>query len=282
MANFVVNPKDKKYYTNWEGEPTGYVIQPYPNTGGYYYLDSFVVYCTNDNLEEALEKLVAYLSKDSDLKEAYLKTQQELVDEGIDLENDEYYQYVDATMEGADQPYYINIVDLYASELDSGWRASKMLKDTKLKESRNRRRLNSVSKIRKLNEFYGDGWNNEIDEETLADWVATGEVEDDWNGGYSVELFNKNDGNTYWLDCQKDSYGDWEVDWNQYIFRNNSGDRWVERVQKNVANFDSAMSIALYQLELYLKQQSKDGLEERYKNRIRRKKMYESKKKTNW
>ena len=118
MKVITINPQDRDdYYVDWLEESTGYLLYPY--AGGYSYIDCFRVYCNQDDMEQALETLVAYLCKDDDLRETYLRTTQELEDEGIDPEESEYWLYIDATMEGADQPYYINILDMRIVDLTS-------------------------------------------------------------------------------------------------------------------------------------------------------------------
>ena len=139
---------------------------------------------------------------------------------------------------------------------------------------------NEEKKNRMICEYYSDVWGVEVDEETIADWYATGEVEEqDFGHGdiwYSVKLHNKNDGLDYWLDSHFDKYGELDADWNQYIFYNTRTDNWRERVQDNIANFDSAMGLVDYEVDKYLASKNKDKLKENYWNRskVRAKKKY--------
>jgi hypothetical protein len=263
MKLITVNPQDRDdYYVDWLEDSTGYLLYPY--AGGYNYIDCFRVYCKNNDLEHALEILVAYLCKDDDLRETYLRTSHELEDDGVNTEENETWLYIDATMEGADQPYYIDILDMYATELTSP-EAKKV--------------LSNLQENKKLNEFYSDVWNAEIDEETLADWQSTGKIEEQIFGEddiwYSVKLHNNNDDLDYWLDAQYDKYGDLVVEWNQYIFYNNRTDKWRERVQDNIANFNSAEDLVNYEIGRYLASKNKNALKERdysqSKTRVNRK-----------
>ena len=137
-----------------------------------------------------------------------------------------------------------------------------------------------MKKNRMICEYYSDVWGVEVDEETIADWYATGEIEEHNFGKgdiwYSVQLHNKNDGLDYWLDASYDKYGDLDVDWNQDIFYNTRTDKWRERVQDNIANFDSAMGLVDWEIEKYLASKNKDKLKENYWNRskVRAKKKY--------
>lgn len=87
----IINPEDADYYDNrlWEVALWG---------GVGYYLDTFQVYA--DSAETALEIIVAYCERRGFTGLIY--TQDE-----IDIEDEDYYVYVDATMEGASQPYYV-------------------------------------------------------------------------------------------------------------------------------------------------------------------------------
>lgn len=87
----IVNPEDAQY-----GDPLTVVEI---GDGGYS-SSKFYVYCDPRNAEAALEKTVAYCEKKGYTWLLYEEDE-------IDPEYEEDYIYIDATMEGASQPYYL-------------------------------------------------------------------------------------------------------------------------------------------------------------------------------
>lgn len=79
-----------------------------------YVLDTFLVYAADE--EDALEFVVAYLDKWNDER---LLTKLESVSDLSEEEVDELYLYVDATLYGASQPYYVLRENLQIERLSS-------------------------------------------------------------------------------------------------------------------------------------------------------------------
>lgn len=87
----IVNPEDEKY-----GDPL--VTVEIGDSG--YRSSKFYVYCNPRDAETALEKTVAYCEKMGYAGLLYEESE-------IDPEYEEDYIYIDATPEGASQPYYL-------------------------------------------------------------------------------------------------------------------------------------------------------------------------------
>lgn len=123
----IVNPDDKDYYNG-----KLYVVSVWCGVG--YVLDQFKVY-GDDNMEAILEKVVAYAEEHN--QDILLNPDEvmEEVDRDFSAEYQEYLEenpygdevsfatdylellYVDATMEGASQPYYIRTENLRIKEI---------------------------------------------------------------------------------------------------------------------------------------------------------------------
>jgi hypothetical protein len=99
----ILNPEDKDYY---EGKLFRVCIW----SGMGYSLYSYDVYANHE--EEALNLAVKYAEREGDpILFSWDEVEQDAEenDEGDDAESyiDEYYVYVDATMEGAENPWFI-------------------------------------------------------------------------------------------------------------------------------------------------------------------------------
>ena len=89
-----------------------WMVRLWPGSG--YYLPAFGAYASSE--EDALEKVVAYLDQEGDngfFCDDYVEEmKKELAQEGKDEEEiweeiDERFCYVDATMDGANEPHYV-------------------------------------------------------------------------------------------------------------------------------------------------------------------------------
>lgn len=113
-----VNPSDSNYYDNL------YEIRTWPGVG--YLLDIWRIYAKDP--EQALEILVSYMEENGGYSSLYTeeeiwtmfkeddleKSDDEIAEE---IENSKYY-YVDATMEGGNQIYYIDTENLQIVEVE--------------------------------------------------------------------------------------------------------------------------------------------------------------------
>lgn len=123
----IINPDDKDYYNG-----RLYIVSVWCGTG--YVLDQFKVY-SDDNMEAILEKVVAYAEEHNqdillDPAEVYENVRndfsaeyQEYIEENSYGDEDTFIadylelMYIDATMEGASQPYYIRTENLRIKEI---------------------------------------------------------------------------------------------------------------------------------------------------------------------
>lgn len=87
-----INPEDAEYYDK--------IFEVNLWCGVGYYLESYLVHA--DDAETALEKVVAFCEKYHEFGVIF---SEDTIDP--ELANTDYYIYVDATMEGASQPYYV-------------------------------------------------------------------------------------------------------------------------------------------------------------------------------
>ena len=87
-----INPEEADYYDK--------IFEVNLWSGAGYQLESYLVH--SNDAETALEKVVAFCEKYHDFGVIFIEDE---IDP--ELANTDYYIYVDATMEGASQPYYV-------------------------------------------------------------------------------------------------------------------------------------------------------------------------------
>lgn len=112
VQGWTLEKDDVTWVNDEESGDKPYMVRIWPGSG--YYLPAFGAYAFNE--EHALECVVAYLEKtgnDDFFVDDYIEElRKEMTEEGydeeeIDTEIDSNYLYVDATMEGANEPHYI-------------------------------------------------------------------------------------------------------------------------------------------------------------------------------
>lgn len=138
----IINPSDKDYYDNL------YEIGLYPGAG--VELELYKVYANYE--EEAFEILVAYLEKKEN--GAYL------IDcTAVDPEDMDNYVYIDATQEGASQPYYLDVANAQIHEIDSALQESYLKENEEDEEDEDelldliKDRIDQVMTVGELNSF---------------------------------------------------------------------------------------------------------------------------------
>lgn len=124
----IVNPDEKDYYD-------GRLFRVCVWCGNGYVLNQYLVY-GNDNAEAILENVVAYAEENepeilvdvddvySEIDEIYSDEYNQYIEDNPEGDKDTFisdylgYIYIDATMEGANQPYYIRTENLRIEEVE--------------------------------------------------------------------------------------------------------------------------------------------------------------------